>query len=253
MKGGPRPALILIGGVMKEKEQEFKTLQKELGYKFKDVSLLKAALTHSSYSNENKKSGAVNNERLEFLGDSILGMTVATLIYKGKPEMPEGQMTRMRAELVCEKSLAALASTLGLGEHLLLGRGEEKNGGRNRPSMLADTFEAVLAAIYLDGGFKPAESLIIKRLMPQTFVPEFENTDYKTMLQETIQEKHGWSISYRVAGESGPDHMKMFTVEARLNGSPVGRGSGRSKKEAEQDAARLALESITEKEKIIEI
>ena len=220
-------------------------LQKKLRYKFRDTALLKAALTHSSYSNENRKSGAVNNERLEFLGDSVLGMTVATMIFNGKPNMPEGQMTRLRAELVCEKSLASLAAKLNLGEYLLLGHGEEKSGGRERPSILADTVEAVLAAMYLDGGFKPVERLVSEHLGPRADLPELENTDYKTSLQEVIQEKSGQTLSYHITDESGPDHMKFYTVEVRLNGKSIGRGSGRSKKEAEQDAARTALAEIS--------
>ena len=220
-------------------------LQKKLRYKFKNPALLKAALTHSSYANENRRSGAVSNERLEFLGDSVLGMTVATMIFNGKPNMPEGQMTRLRAELVCEKSLATLALTLNLGEYLMLGHGEEKSGGRGRPSILADTVEAVLAAMYLDGGFKPVERLISEYLGPRADLPELENTDYKTSLQEVIQEKSGQILSYHITDESGPDHMKYYTVEVRLNGKFIGRGSGKSKKEAEQAAARTALAEIS--------
>lgn len=220
-------------------------LEEKLDYNFKNPALLKAALTHSSYANENKKGGAVSNERLEFLGDSVLGMTVSALIYKNKPDMPEGQMTRLRAELVCEKSLASLAVTFGLGECLLLGRGEEKGGGRTRPSILADAVEAVLAAIYLDGGFEPVRKLITEHLTSQAERMQLENFDYKTALQEVVQEKSGQVISYHTIDESGPDHMKSFTVEVRLNDAFLGRGSGKSKKEAEQTAAKSALQSYS--------
>ena len=223
-------------------DQQLTGLQKKLGYKFKDESLLRIALTHSSYANEQKKSGAVSNERLEFLGDSILGMTVADLIYKGNPKMPEGQMTRLRAELVCEKSLAAFAVSFGLGPCLLLGHGEEKGGGRERPSILADAVEAVLAAIYLDGGFKPVTKLIKEHLAPRAGELQLENFDYKTALQEIIQEKEGQSLHYQIIDESGPDHLKTFTVEVLINGVISGRGTGRSKKEAEQSAAKDAFE-----------
>jgi len=220
-------------------------LQEKLGYSFKDQELLKAALTHSSHANENKKSSAVSNERLEFLGDSVLGMTVAALIFKSKPKMPEGQMTKLRAELVCEKSLAALAVTFGLGECLLLGRGEEKGGGRERPSILADAVEAVLAAIYLDGGFRPVTRLIKTHLTPRLDIMEPENTDHKTALQEVVQVKPGQTLSYQIIDESGPDHLKSFTVEVRLNGKVIGCGTGKSKKEAEQNAAKSALGDIS--------
>jgi len=222
-----------------------KELQEKIGYAFEDPTLLKSALTHSSYANENKKSGAFSNERLEFLGDSVLGVTVSSLIYKNKPDMPEGQMTRLRAELVCEKSLAKLAESFNLGEYLRLGRGEENGGGRTRPSILADAFEAVLAAIYLDGGFEPVTKLIAKHLTPRAEFMQLENYDYKTALQEVIQETVGQTLSYHTTDESGPDHMKSFTVEVRLNGELIGQGSGKSKKEAEQAAAQSALGDLS--------
>ena len=227
-------------------EQQLDGLQKKLGYRFKDPALLRAALTHSSYANENRKNGMLSNERLEFLGDSVLGMTVAELIFRNMPRMPEGQMTRLRAELVCEKSLASLAAVFGLGESLMLGRGEEKGGGRNRPSILADAVEAVLAAIYIDGGFRPVVKLIKKHLATRIDFGKAESTDYKTTLQEIIQEKPGQVLSYHIIGESGPDHMKSFTVEVRLNGESMGSGSGKSKKEAEQTAAKSALRTLAQ-------
>ena len=224
---------------------QLEELQQTIDYNFKDTALLRTALTHSSYANENKKSGITSNERLEFLGDSVLGMTVAALIYKSKPNMPEGQMTRLRAELVCEKSLAALAVTIGLGECILLGRGEEKGGGRERPSILADAVEAVLAAVYIDGGLT-----IVKKIVSKYFAPKLdrfgtENTDYKTALQEMIQEKPGQILSYHIINESGPDHQKSFTVEVLLNNNGIGSGTGKSKKDAEQAAAKSALGEIT--------
>jgi len=238
------PATVTKGMVVIMNDTQTVELQGKLGYNFKDQMLLRAALTHSSHANENKKSNAVSNERLEFLGDSVLGMTVAALIYKSKPNMPEGQMTKLRAELVCEKSLAALAVKFGLGEYLLLGRGEEKGGGRERPSILADAVEAVLAAMYLDGGFRPVARLIKTHLAPGLDRLENENTDYKTVLQEVVQVKPGQTLSYQTVDESGPDHLKSFTVEVRLNDKVVGHGTGKSKKEAEQNAAKSALGDI---------
>jgi len=216
-------------------------LQNKLNYKFKKPALLETALTHSSYANEHKKDGQISNERLEFLGDSILGFAVAELIYKHKPSTPEGQMTKLRAELVCEKNLAALAESLRLGDYLKLGRGEDKGGGRSRPSILADALEAVLAAMYLDRGFKPVMQFVKERIFSKTEIVSLETTDYKTTLQELVQTKPGQSLSYHVIDESGPDHMKLFTVEVRLNGNYYGEGTGRSKKEAEQAAAMHAL------------
>ena len=220
--------------------------KKKLGYVFKNPTLLETALTHSSYANENKKNRVASNERLEFLGDSVLGMAVSVLIYDGNPNLPEGQMTRLRAELVCEKSLATLAVTLGLGECLRLGRGEEKGGGRERPSILADAVEAVVAAIYLDGGFEPVRQLVTEHLAPQAGRMQLENYDYKTVLQEAVQVKTGQVLSYHTIDESGPDHMKSFTVEVRLNGEAIGYGKGKSKKEAEQSAAKSALSDLKE-------
>ena len=226
-------------------EQQHEKLQKTLGYTFKNPSLLTIALTHSSYANENKKSGAQSNERLEFLGDSVLGMTVALMIYKVQPGMPEGQMTRLRSELVCEKSLASLAEQIMLRDYLLVGYGEEKSGGRDRPSILADAVEAVLAAIYLDGGFKPVERVVSSFFGKGELLSYYKSTDYKTRLQEIIQEKAGRTLSYHITNETGPDHMKSYAVEVRLNGSIIGSGVGKSKKDAEQAAAQVALAEIS--------
>ena len=219
-------------------------LQKRLGYEFENKALLIAALTHSSYANEMKNSGTGSNERLEFLGDSVLGMSVAGFIFSVYPDMPEGKMTKLRADLVCEKSLAALAVKFGLGEFILLGKGEEKNGGRARPSILADAVEAILAAVYLDRGFEAASKFITGHLAPQAQRKRTEVSDYKTALQEVVQEKEGRLLSYHTVDESGPDHMKSFTAEVRMNGGCIGVGTGKSKKEAEQFAAKSALEDL---------
>jgi len=216
-------------------------LQNKLNYTFKKPALLITALTHSSYANEHKKDGLISNERLEFLGDSVLGFVVAELIYKHKSSIPEGQMTKLRAELVCEKNLAALAGSLDLGTYLKLGRGEEKGGGRYRPSILADALEAILAAIYLDSGIKPVVSFVKERLFFGVDTINLGTTDYKTTLQEFVQTKPGQILSYHITNETGPDHLKQFTVEVRLNGKFYGEGIGKSKKEAEQSAAMSAL------------
>lgn len=220
-------------------------LETKLGYEFKDKSLLSTALTHSSYANENKRKNLKNNERLEFLGDSVLGMTVANYLYRNRPDMPEGKMTRLRAELVCEQSLAKVAERLSLGEYMLLGKGEELGGGRTRPSITADAVEAVIAAVFLDGGYKCASELIYKYILkPFEAGQEFSDRDNKTELQEIIQRKSGQILTYENIGEEGPDHNKTFTFAVSLNGSVIGRGSGRNKKEAEQAAAGDALEKI---------
>ena len=225
-------------------ERQISEIQNKLGYFFENPELLIQSLTHSSYANENMKSGMASNERLEFLGDSLLGMTVAVLIYENKPELTEGQMTKLRAELVCEKSLAALANEIGLGAYIMLGHGEENGGGRRRPSILADAFEAVLAAIYLDGGFKPTICFISDRFKRLLDDPLKSNSDYKTLLQEMIQVRPGQIHVYEIIGETGPDHNKTFTVEVKLNGKPYGTGIGKSKKSAEQEAAKAAIDNI---------
>jgi len=225
-------------------ERHLSEIQDKLGYFFGDPDLLVQSLTHSSYANENMKSGIASNERLEFLGDSLLGMTVAVLIYESKPELTEGQMTKLRAELVCEKSLAALANELSLGEYILLGHGEDIGGGRRRPSILADALEAVLAAIYLDSGFEPTMRFVSDHFKRQLDDPLNSNSDYKTILQEMIQEKPGQTHLYDLIGETGPDHDKTFTVELKLNGKPFGTGKGKNKKSAEQAAAKAAIHNI---------
>ncbi len=219
-------------------------LEKKLGYDFKDKKLLATALTHSSYANENRKNGAECNERLEFLGDSVLGMIVASYLYKTYPELPEGQMTRFRAELVCERSLHRVAEELGLGEYIRLGKGEEQGGGKTRPSILADAVEAVIAAVFIDGGFIAAKGIIDRFILTRASAVKTMSADYKTRLQEYLQREGAQEITYRMTGESGPDHMKTFSAEVCLNGKVLGSGEGHSKKEAEQAAARSAIEAL---------
>ena len=220
-----------------------KTLEEKLGYTFQNRTLLENALTHSSCANESRGK-LQSNERLEFLGDSILGMVVADHLYRNHPDLPEGVLTRTRAALVCEDSLVVVAEELGLGEYLRLGKGEEAGGGRNRPSIRADAVEAVLAAVYLDGGIGSARKIIQKFILSREVAGLTKPQDYKTALQELVQRENGQVLAYRLVGEEGPDHNKRFFVEVTLNGSPVGAGSGRSKKEAEQMAAKAAVEKL---------
>jgi len=217
-------------------------LQKKLDYEFRDSSLLLTALTHSSFANEHR---CASNERLEFVGDSVLGMVVATHLYKRFPGMPEGRMTKLRAELVCEYSLWSVADKLGFGDKLRLGKGEAQSGGRQRHSILADCVEAVIAALYLDGGIEPAKSFIDRHILSMLTDEKFEAvSDYKTVLQELIQQKPGRALVYAMVAESGPDHNKTFTAQVSLDGAVIGEGTGRTKKEAEQNAAKLALEGM---------
>ena len=221
-----------------------KELENAIGYRFRNISLLQNALAHSSYANERWHNGLMSNERLEFLGDSVLGMLVAEHLYRTFPDRPEGELTRMRADMVCERTLATVANRIGLGEHLLLGKGEEQGGGRNRDSILADALESVIAACYLDGGMDAALSFVEKFILVNVPVAKFHNTDYKTALQERVQQKKNQTLVYSLVGESGPDHDKQFVVELAINGEVVGKGVGSSKKRAEQDAARDAMERL---------
>lgn len=215
-------------------------LEKALGYKFRDPELLRMALTHTSCANEIYQDPLRSYERLEFLGDSIVGFVTAEYLYRTFPKKLEGDLTRIRAELVCEKSLAAVAERLSLGEHLLLGNGEDQSGGRRRPSILCDVMEAVVAASYLDGGFAVASDIVTRLILPQ--LAEAEKThDYKTELQELVQRKKSQQLSYELISETGPDHCKEFNVHVLLNGREVGTGSGTSKKHAEQAAAAQAI------------
>ena len=222
------------------------SLEKRLNYKFKNIDLLKNALVHSSYANEVRGS-VHSNERLEFLGDSVLSVIVSEHLYNKFPTMPEGELTRMRASLVCEKSLCEFSRELGIGNYLKLGKGEDKNGGRERDSILADAFEAVLAVVYLDGGMDAAKAHIMNTVLRDIKHCEDDTfKDYKTTLQEVIQRNPEESVSYILVNESGPDHNKSFTVEVHLNSNVIGKGTGKSKKQAEQMAAKQALELMGE-------
>lgn len=215
-------------------------LEERIGYHFQDPALLTEALCHSSYHHEQHKRIRCN-ERLEFLGDSVLSIVVSEHIFVHCTHLPEGELTKLRASLVCERSLYGWAQKIGLGEFLLLGHGEEQSGGRNRPSILADAFEAVIAAIFLDGGMEPAKAHIL-RFLPEHFDRTTEAFyDYKTALQEVIQRNPEEHVQYVLVGEEGPDHAKSFHMEVRLNSNVIGRGTGKSKKIAEQMAAKEAL------------
>ena len=226
---------------MKEKE-----LEKVIGYTFSNPKYLTIALSHTSYVNEVKR-GLVSNERQEFLGDAVLSIVVSDYLFKHYSHLPEGELTKLRASLVCEKSLCEFAHMIGLGQYLMLGRGEEQMGGRERPSILADAFEALIAAIYLDGGMEHAKKFIlgfVKKQVEKGKKVFFK--DYKTALQEIIQQNREEQLTYVLVGESGPDHDKHFSVEVHLNSNVIGKGEGRSKKDAEQMAAKEALELMGE-------
>ena len=224
-----------------------KDLEAAIGYRFRNITLLQNALTHSSYANERWHDSLMSNERLEFLGDSVLGMLVAEYLYKNFPERPEGELTRMRADMVCEQALAVVANRLGLGQHLLLGHGEEQTGGRMRDSILADAVESVIAASFLDGGMEAAKQFVDRFVLCDVPVSKMHNLDYKTALQELVQQKKDQTISYVLLGETGPDHNKLFTAAVMLNGEQIGSGTGSSKKRAEQEAARAAIEHLQNK------
>lgn len=224
-------------------------LETKLEYRFRSRNLLLEALTHSSYANEHRAMGLHSNERLEFLGDSVLGFVTAEYLFEKHPDLPEGDLTRIRAALVCEESLHEVALRLGLGSYLRLGKGEELGGGRKRPSILADATEAVFAAVYLDGGISAASLLIHRVLLDcqKEETVEEKRRDYKTVLQELVQRRPDQELHYEMLRDYGPDHCKTFVAEVRLSGESVGIGEGRSKKEAEQMAAKAALEHLEEK------
>ncbi len=220
----------------------------KLDYKFKDAELLKTALTHSSYANEHRERGVRNNERLEFLGDSVLGLICTRYIWSRYKNLPEGELTKLRAAIVCESSLYELANRIELGDDLLLGKGEKASGGGRLPSVLSDAMEAVIAAIYLDGGIDEAERCIIDFIKDKAeeIIRTRATEDYKTALQEIVQKNHEEVLSYRLRSESGPDHNKKFEVEVLINSNVIAVGVGRSKKAAEQAAAKAALELMGE-------
>ena len=216
-------------------------LEEKIGYTFRNPQLLEQALTHSSFANEGKKHGH-NNERLEFLGDSVLSVIVARHLFLTYKDLPEGELTKLRASLVCEKALDVFAGQIGLGKYLRLGKGEEMTGGRERPSILADAFEALLAAIYIDGGYEAAQTFVLG-FIPRNLDVRRKNklSDYKTALQEIIQQNREERVEYVLVDEHGPDHAKVFTAEVLLNTNVIGRGTGSYTKQAEQNAAHEAL------------
>jgi ribonuclease-3 len=221
-------------------------LQQILGVSFKDPSLLEQALVHSSYVNENPGSALTSNERLEFLGDAVLGLVIAEKLYHDLPSFTEGEMTRLRATLVCRDTLAQAARAIGLGDYLYLGKGEEASGGRHKPVNLAGALEAVIAAIYLDQGAATVKDFILRLFNKelQKVVSQGAEVNYKSQLQELIQAREQQTPTYHVIEATGPDHDRRFTVEVKVGDTVLGRGSGRSKKEAETEAARSALERL---------
>lgn len=220
-----------------------KDFENIIEYKFKNPKLLEEALTHSSYANEHRDKHIKCNERLEFLGDAVLSIVVADYIFKSFPDLPEGELTKLRAALVCEKALYMFGKKIRLGDYLLLSRGERNGGGAERPSIVSDAFEAVIAAIYLDGGIDAASKHILRFVIPEVKnMSKKPFKDYKTTLQEIVQKNPGEILEYHMVSESGPDHDKHFVFEVHLNSNVIGKGGGRSKKEAEQNAAREALE-----------
>ena len=221
-------------------------LEKKLNYTFRNQELLREALNHSSYANEHRSQGLGSNERLEFLGDSVLGFVTAEYLFARHPDLPEGDLTRIRAALVCEQSLHEVAQKLNLGSYLKLGKGEEAGGGRQRASILADATESVFAAVYLDGGLEAARALIHRVLLDKERETDVEERrrDYKTELQELVQRRNNQTLQYELVSASGPDHAKVFTSRVLLNGQPIGKGQGHSKKEAEQAAAHAGLTTL---------
>ena len=231
-----------INDVIKESIRAF---EEKIGYEFKDKTYIQTALTHSSFANEHKEFNY--NERLEFLGDSVLGLVVSDYLFRARNDLPEGKLTRLRANVVCEESLSVVARKINLGDHLFLGKGEKTSGGSDRDSILADATEAVIAAIYLDGGFDQAKDFILSNLR-DTIAKNIDGNifrDYKTILQEIIQGNNG-KISYKLVGESGPDHNKEFEMQVKCGQDTIGIGKGKNKKEAEKEAARDALVKMGE-------
>lgn len=229
--------------------KSIREFQNQIGYTFTNEKLLREALTHTSYINENRNKKLRPNERLEFLGDSILGVVVSTYLFQYRTDLPEGDLSKIRATVVCEDTLHIVAQKINAGAYLYMGKGEEITGGRQRSSILADVIEAIIAAIYLDGGMKAAEGFIFRYMedLIKNATAGKIDKDYKTQLQELIQQQPGRMIEYNVIGESGPDHCKVFTVELMIDKKRVATGEGRSKKEAEKKAACRALEILSEK------
>jgi len=237
----------LKNGQVVRLRDEFDALQQAIGYRFRDRGLLEHALTHTSRANEDVSGGVVDNESMEFLGDALLGFVIADFLFKEFPQFDEGEKSKTKASLVSTATLARQADRLQLGEHLLLGRGEEKTGGRRKHALLADTYEALLAAVYLDGGIEHARALIVREFAPlldQVRREGVSGQDYKSALQELLQSRDMPLPDYRLVGTAGPDHRKSFEIEVVVRGEPLASATGPSKKEAEQEAARAALEKL---------
>jgi ribonuclease-3 len=243
----------LPGGVVVRLRNEFDGLQRAIAYRFRDSGLLEHAMTHTSRANEDVSGGVRDNESLEFLGDAVLGFVIADRLFRDFPEFDEGQKSKTKAALVSTAALAQRAEQLGLGDHLLLGRGEEKSGGRRKQALLADGYEALIAAIYLDGGIEQARAFISREFGPLLDGIRrhgLSERDYKSSLQEYLQSHDCPLPEYRVAGTIGPDHRKLFQVEVAVRGVPIASATGASKKEAEQEAARLALQTLCEGDRV---
>jgi len=237
----------LKNGEVVRLRDEFGPLQQALGYRFRDRGLLEHAMTHTSRANEDVSGGVTDNESMEFLGDALLGFVIADMLFRDFPEFDEGEKSKTKASLVSTTALARQAERLGLGDHLLLGRGEEKTGGRRKQALLADGYEALIAAIYLDGGIEPARAFIVREFSPQLEDVHRHGVsahDYKSALQEWLQSRDLPLPEYRLAGSLGPDHRKLFEIDVMVRGERVASGSGPSKKEAEQDAARATLDKL---------
>jgi ribonuclease-3 len=235
------------GGLVVPLPQQFAALEARLGYRFRDRGLLEHALTHKSKAHEDPSGGVIDNESLEFLGDAVLGLVVADALFRTFPEFSEGQKSKIKAMVVSTTALAELAERLGLGEHMILGRGEEKTGGRRKQALLADTCEALIAAVYLDGGLEPARQFLLRELSDMIEAagqPDYFGRDHKSRLQEALQALGRPLPIYRVAGEVGPDHRKLFHVQVQVGGETIAQGAGRTKKDAEQDAAKAALATL---------
>ncbi len=221
-------------------------LEKKIGYAFEDIKLLEEALTHSSYSNERRKEARSNNERLEFLGDSVLGIVISDYLFKNFQEMPEGELTKVRSKIVCETTLGECSRAIGLGAFMFFGKGEEMTGGRDRTSILADAYESLIASIYMDGGLEASRDFILTHMKKKISdaIAGKVFLDYKTHLQELVQVNKSNKIKYEIIGEEGPDHCKVFHTQVSLNELVIGDGIGRSKKESEQEAAKMALRKV---------
>jgi ribonuclease III len=231
--------------VNRAKDQKFKEFQTRIGIQFENEKLLKQAFTHSSYVNEHRRKPYEDNERLEFLGDAVLELTVSQFLYKKYPMMSEGELTKLRAAVVCEPSLVAFANQLNFGEVVLLGKGEEMTGGRTRPALLADVFEAFIGALYLDKGIDTVLAFLEKIVFPKIDAGAFSHVmDFKSQLQELVQRDAAGTLQYKILAETGPAHSREFESRVTLNGEELGTGKGRSKKEAEQHAAQKALEKL---------